>query len=209
MKELNNARPTRPFFFLKPPSALLPPAAGPVIRPRGTNLHYEVELALVLGQHLSNLRAEDEASAFDAVKGYAVAIDMTARNIQDESKRKGLPWTIAKGFDTFCPISHFIPKEKILDPHNVELSLEVNLKQRQHDNTSLMLFKIPRLLSEISGVMKLEPGDLVLTGTPKGVGEVGIGDVMTAGVSANGVAIEEGRIKVKVQERIEGYVHRE
>ncbi|KAG8526933.1 uncharacterized protein KY384_008362 [Bacidia gigantensis] len=207
IKELNNARPTRPFFFLKPPSSLLSPNVGPVLRPNGTNLHYEVELALVIGRELSNFSAADASSAIDAIEGYALAIDMTARNIQDECKKKGLPWTIAKGFDTFCPISTFIPKERIKDPHDVELFLNINGKVRQRDSSSLMLFRIPRLLSEISGVMKLEKGDLVLTGTPKGVGEVFVGDVISAGVEVDGSEINEGRIEVKVEERSEGYIH--
>ena len=170
-------------------------------------MHYEVELALVIGKDLSNLPAEDKNAAMDAIEGYTVAIDMTARNIQDESKKKGLPWTIAKGFDTFCPISEFIPKEKIKDPHDVELWLDVNGKIRQRDSSGLMLFKIPRLLSEISGVMRLEKGDLVLTGTPKGVGEVIVGDSMSAGLRIGGVEVAEGALKVPVEERAGGYVH--
>ena len=143
--------------------------------------------------------------AIGAIEGYALAIDMTARNVQDDSKKKGLPWTVAKGFDTFCPISEFIPKEEVKDPHEVELWLDVNGARRQDDNTNLMLFRIPRLLSEISGVMKLEKGDIILTGTPKGVGEVGIGDVMKAGLRVSGVGVEQSLIDVEVQERSGGY----
>lgn len=111
---------------------------------------------------------------------YALAIDLTARDVQDEAKKKGLPWTIAKGFDTFCPISDPIPKCLISDPHDVELMLQVNDKVTQSDNTGLMIFRIPRILSEISQVMALEKGDVVLTGTPKGVGEVKAGERMGA-----------------------------
>jgi acylpyruvate hydrolase len=107
---------------------------------------------------------------------------MTARNVQDEAKRKGLPWSVAKGFDTFLPISDYISKSKIPDPHNVHLYLSVNGEMRQSDNTGLMLFRIPRQLSDISQVMTLEKGDIVLTGTPKGVGSVSVGDVMRAGL---------------------------
>ena len=178
-----------------------------MLRPKGTTLHYEVELALVMGKPLSNLSSSSESIAMEAIDGYAVAIDMTARNVQDECKKKGLPWTIPKGFDTFCPISDFIPKAKIPDPHQVDLWLDVNGKQRQQDSTSLMLFKIPRILSEISGVMRLDPGDIVLTGTPKGVGEVTLGDTMSAGVQVNGQAISEGGLKVSVEDRRDGYVH--
>lgn len=170
-------------------------------------MHYEVELALIIGKELSNLPAQDKHGAMDAIAGYAVAIDMTARNIQDECKKKGLPWTIAKGFDTFSPISDFIPKESIRDPHDVELWLDVNGQNKQRDTTGLMLFRIPRLLSEISGVMKLEKGDIILTGTPKGVGEVFVGDTMTGGVRVDGNEMSQGKLDVCVQERVGGYVH--
>ena len=154
-----------------------------------------------MGRTVVDLPEEKEQEAIDSIAGYCVAVDMTARNLQDEAKKKGLPWTAAKGFDTFLPISHFIPKEKIQDPHNIELHLTVNHEQRQKDSTGLMLFRIPRILSEISRVMKLEKGDLVLTGTPKGVGEVHVGDVMRGGVRVAGEEIEEGKIKVGVEEK--------
>lgn len=123
---------------------------------------------------------------------------MTARNIQNEAKKKGLPWDIAKGFDTFLPLSHIIPKASIPDPHNIELYLTVNGEVRQQDSTELLLFRIPRLLSDISKVMALEPGDLVLTGTPKGVGRVVPGDVMRGGIRVNGKEVEEARLEVPV-----------
>ncbi len=105
---------------------------------------------------------------------------MTARNVQEEAKTKGLPWSIAKGFDTFLPVSDFVPKSSLRDPHSVQLSLAVNDQIRQDASTQLMLFRIPRLLSDISQVMTLEQGDVVLTGTPKGVGSVTVGDRMRA-----------------------------
>ena len=129
-----------------------------------------------------------------------MAIDLTARNVQNEAKSKGLPWTIAKGFDTFCPVSDVIPKSEIPDPHHVEVYLSVNAEVRQRDSTELMLFRIPRLLSDISQVMTLEKGDVVLTGTPKGVGSVGVGDVMRAGLRVGGAEVEEGKIEVSVEE---------
>lgn len=104
IKELKNPTPTSPFFFLKPTTSILPPDSGPVLRPRGTTLHYEVELALIIGRQLRDLPAGDAEAAIDAIAGYAVGIDMTARSIQDQAKRKGLPWSIAKGFDTFLPL---------------------------------------------------------------------------------------------------------
>lgn len=137
------------------------------------------------------------------------AIDLTARNLQNDAKSAGMPWTIAKGFDTFLPLSRQIPKTLIPDPHDVQLYLNVNGKERQNDSTNLMLFRIPKILSEISGVMTLEPHDIVLTGTPKGVGSVQPGDMITAGVQVEGTReLEAGRIEVEVKEREGGYVYK-
>ncbi|RMJ22975.1 fumarylacetoacetate hydrolase family protein [Aspergillus sp. HF37] len=207
--ELNNTKPKQPFFFLKPASAILAPGAGPVLRPRGTNLHYEVELALKMGKTVRDLDPEDEKGALDAINSYFLAIDMTARNVQDEAKKKGLPWSIAKGFDTFLPISHEIAKSRIPDPHDAFLRLSVGSQPRQADSSSLMLYRIPRLLAEISRVMTLEEGDLVLTGTPKGVGEVKSGDVMKASIEVGGQEIEDGRIDVEVKDREGRYEYSE
>lgn len=134
-----------------------------------------------------------------------MSIDMTARNTQNEAKKKGLPWSIAKGFDTFCPMSNIISKSQIPDPHNAEVFLTVNGEPRQDDSTELMLFQIPRMLSDISKVMTLEKGDIVLTGTPKGVGSVKAGDVMRAGIRVGGKEIEEGKIEVAVEDSTSSY----
>ncbi|KAL8694051.1 MAG: hypothetical protein Q9218_001229 [Villophora microphyllina] len=209
IKELNNARPSKPFFFLKPPSSILPPKCGPVLRPNGVKLHYEVELALIVGKTVKDLHESDEKGALDAIDGYAVSIDMTARNTQDEAKKKGLPWSIAKGFDTFLPISDFIPKTRIADPHNVVLWLSVNDQMRQKDSTELMLFRIPRQLADISQCMTLKKGDVVLTGTPKGVGSVEVGDVIRAGLRDGGEEVKEGRIKVEIREKGGLYEYKE
>ena len=130
-----------------------------------------------------------------------MSIDLTARNVQDEAKKKGLPWTTAKGFDTFLPISMSIPKARIPDPHNVEVFLSVNGETKQDDSTSLMLFRIPRLLSDISQVMTLEKGDMILTGTPKGVGNVKTGDTIRVGVRVGGEELLEGKIEVEVADK--------
>lgn len=134
---------------------------------------------------------------------------MTARNVQNEAKKKGLPWSIAKGFDTFLPVSALIPKSSIPDPHKVELYLTVNGESRQSDSTELMLFQIPRILSDISKVFTLEKGDVILTGTPKGVGSVKPGDVMRAGLKVEGKEVEEGKIEVVVEESTSSYEFKE
>ena len=141
--------------------------------------------------------------------GYALSIDMTARNVQNEAKKKGLPWDIAKGFDTFLPMSNLIEKSRIQDPHNIELYLKVNDEVRQNDSTNLMLFQIPRILSDISKVMTLEAGDIVLTGTPKGVGPVVPGDVMRAGIRVDGKELEEAKIEIAVEESTRAYEYAE
>ncbi|EPS35716.1 hypothetical protein H072_10868 [Dactylellina haptotyla CBS 200.50] len=199
--ELNNARPKQPFFFLKPPSSILEHGGGPVLCPKGVNLHYEVELGLIMGKKLTDFDERDIKGAIDAIDGYVVGIDMTARNVQDEAKKKGLPWSTAKGFDTFTVLSKCIPRSKIPDPHEAELYLSINDAIKQQDSTNLMLFRIPRLLAHLSQIMTIEPGDVVLTGTPKGVGPVKVGEKMKAGIRVDGVELEEGKIDVDVTER--------
>ncbi|CAI7616268.1 hypothetical protein N7533_012844 [Penicillium manginii] len=207
--ELNNTTPKQPFFFLKPSSSILIPGAGPVLRPKGVNLHYEVELGLVIGKTVRDLDPEDKQGALDAIQSYILAIDMTARNVQEEAKKKGLPWSIAKGFDTFLPISQEIAKSRIPNPHDAFLRLRVGNTERQADSTSLMLHQIHHQLAQISRVMTLEKGDIVLTGTPKGVGQVQAGDVMRATIEVDGKEIEEGRIEVEVQDREGRYEFKE
>lgn len=136
---------------------------------------------------------------------YAIAIDFTARNAQNEAKKKGLPWDIAKGFDTFLPLSNIIPKTAIKDPHNVELFLQLNGETKQQGSTNLMIYQIPRILSDISKVMTLHPGDIVLTGTPAGVGPAVPGDVVRAGVRIDGKELEEGAIEIPVEESPSSY----
>lgn len=191
IKELNNMPPLQPFFFLKPSSSVLRPNNGPFLVPKGTKVHHEVELAFTLNKTLKNLPASfSHEEALDAIDGYALTIDMTARNVQDEAKKKGLPWSIGKGFDTFLPVSGFIPKEKIPDPYKVRLQLAINGETKQDDCTDLMIFPIHKILSTMSSIMTLEKGDLILTGTPKGVGLVNPGDHIKAALIIGEEVIE-------------------
>jgi acylpyruvate hydrolase len=222
--ELKNTTPKQPFFFLKPTTSILPahpsitgltnkkgsakdapPSARPaILAPKGVNLHYEVELALIMGKDMKDYDGEGDWKEY--VSGYAVGIDMSARNVQEEAKKKGLPWSIAKGFDTFLPISNIISPEQLPEPQNSKLWLSVNGEVRQDDSTALMLFPIPRILSEISKVMTLRKHDVVLTGTPKGVGTVVDGDLVKAGIKvikedgSDGEDIEWGSIEVDVKD---------
>ncbi|KAI9574215.1 hypothetical protein HD554DRAFT_2011908 [Boletus coccyginus] len=174
IKELNSARPEEPFFFLKPTTSYLP-SGGNVEIPNGVLAHHEVELGLVIGKGGRDI-SRDAADAH--IAGYALAVDMTARNMQEEVKKRGLPWSTVKGFDTFTPIGSFIPKSSISDPHDLRLALKINGAIKQDGNTSDMIFRIPRLVEHVSSIMTLEEGDLILTGTPSGVGPVTPGDTV-------------------------------
>ncbi|XP_033098796.1 acylpyruvase FAHD1, mitochondrial-like [Anneissia japonica] len=177
--ELGNKVPTEPLLFLKPTTAYLSEGNKIKMPPGCTDLHHEVELGVVIGTKGTDIPVE---SAMDHVGGYALALDMTARNLQDAAKKKGHPWTLAKAFDTSCPVSKFVEKERVQNVHNVRLWLSVNGDIRQDGNTSDMIFKVPTLISYISRSMTLEPGDMILTGTPSGVGPVKSGDVIVAGL---------------------------
>jgi len=179
VKELQNQIPKEPFFFLKPTSSYVL-TGGQVEIPRGTVVHHEVELGVVIGQGGRDIASENAQSH---IAGYALAIDMTARNMQDAVKKKGLPWSAAKGFDTFTPISQFIPAHQVADAHNLRLWLKINGITKQDGTTADMMFRIPRLIEHISSIMTLEEGDIVLTGTPSGVGPVQPGDTVTAGLA--------------------------
>ncbi|KAF7337853.1 hypothetical protein MVEN_02008200 [Mycena venus] len=174
VKELNNTAPKEPFFFLKPTTSYVP-SGGKVEIPSGIIAHHEVELGVVIGKSGRDIA---QADAESHVAGYALAVDMTARNLQDHVKKRGLPWSAAKGFDTFTPIGSFIPKEKIADPHNLGLTLKINGAFQQNGTTADMIFKIPRLIEHISSIMTLEarPTSLLLQCTPSGVGQVSPGD---------------------------------
>lgn len=179
-KELGNAVPKEPVLFLKPTSSYLQNGGTIEIPPPLESLDHEVELAVVIGQ---KARDVSETGAMDFVGGYALALDMTAREIQSSAKSAGLPWTVAKGQDTFTPISAVLPKSMIMDPDNLELWLKVDDEIRQKGSTRDMIFKIPFLISHISSIMTLLEGDVILTGTPPGVGPVRIGQKITAGIT--------------------------
>ncbi|KIJ44265.1 hypothetical protein M422DRAFT_60088 [Sphaerobolus stellatus SS14] len=178
-KELGNVVPKEPFFFLKPTTSYVA-NGGKIEIPRGVVAHHEIELGVVIGKGGRDI---PESEADFHVAGYTLAIDMTARNMQDEVKKRGLPWTAAKGFDTFTPVGHFIPKSAVHDPHNLKIWLKINDEFRQNGTTSDMLFRIPQLIEHVSSIMALEEGDVILTGTPSGVGPIQPGDAITAELS--------------------------
>ncbi|WVZ12165.1 hypothetical protein V8G54_016695 [Vigna mungo] len=179
-KELGNAVPKEPVLFLKPTSSYLKNGGTIQIPHNEASLHHEVELAVVIAK---KARDVSESSAMDYVAGYALALDMTARDLQTAAKSAGLPWSLAKGQDTFTPISSILPKTAVPNPDDIELWLKVDEEIRQKGSTKDMIFKIPFLISYISSVMTLFEGDVILTGTPPGVGPVKEGQIITAGVT--------------------------
>lgn len=153
------------------------------IPPGCKELHHEVELAVIIGKTGKDIAATD---AMSHVRGYTVALDMTARDWQDEAKKKGLPWDAAKGFDTSCALGTFVDKSDIADPHNLDVWLKVDGEIKQNGNTKQMMFQIPALIEHVSSIMTLEEGDIILTGTPSGVGPVRPGQTITAGIVSVG-----------------------
>ena len=123
-----------------------------------------------------------ESAAMDHVGGYVLALDMTARDVQSEAKKRGHPWSVAKGYDTFCPISTFIEKDEI-DLMNTNLWLKIDGSEQQNGSTKDMIYSVPYLISYISRIFKLETGDVILTGTPEGVGPVRPGQTINAGIT--------------------------
>ncbi len=181
--ELGNEAPSAPVVFMKPATAVIGNGESVVIPGYSSDCHYEAELAVLIGKDGKDIA---ETEALNHVAGYGVAIDMTLRDVQDGLKKKGLPWDIAKGFDTACPLSDFVPAEKLADPQNLTIRLVLNGEERQNGSTSLMINSVARIISYLSSVFTLEEGDLILTGTPAGVGRVVAGDRMEASIAGVG-----------------------
>ncbi|KAJ1504989.1 hypothetical protein HMI54_005239 [Coelomomyces lativittatus] len=195
-KELGNPIPTSPFFFLKPTSSIC--CVGENIEiPTSLDIHHEVELAVIIGQSAKKI---DEKSAMKYVEGYALALDLTSRLLQQNSKKNGLPWTLSKGFDYFTPITPMIPSSEINDPHQLSLWLKVNGEFRQRGKTSDMIFSIPYLISYLSEFMTLEAGDILLTGTPRGVRALNAEDSIEVGLNVDETCILNASWKVKSRE---------
>jgi 2-keto-4-pentenoate hydratase/2-oxohepta-3-ene-1,7-dioic acid hydratase in catechol pathway len=176
-QEMNSEIPKEPLLFLKPSSAVIFNGNSIQLPKISKCIHHEVELVVVIGKKCKNVLKKE---AKDYVLGYAVALDITARDIQNELKNKGWPWGIAKDFDTFAPLSDVILKEDIPNPQNLDISLKVNGKVKQSSNTINMIFTIEEIIEYITKIMTLEPGDLIMTGTPEGVGEIVMGDILEA-----------------------------
>lgn len=179
-QELGNEVPEKPVIFLKPSSALIFSGNEIVYPEFSSEMHHEVELVLLIGRKIKNA---DPVEVEKAITGYGVGLDMTLRDIQNELKKKGHPWTIAKCFDTSAVVSDFIHKENYGLTLDEEISLTVNREVKQKDKLNKMIFNPVQLVEYISSLMTLEEGDLVFTGTPKGVSKVNKGDKLNAEIT--------------------------
>ena len=178
IKELNNERPDEPVIFTKPDTALLRNNAPFYLPDFSNDIHHEVELVLRICKEGKNIQEKFANKYYDAI---GIGIDFTARDLQQKAKEKGLPWEIAKGFNGSAPISDkFIPVTSFSDLKNINFSLTINGELKQQGNTSLMLFNFDFIISYLSKFFTLRTGDLIFTGTPKGVGAVKVGNVLSA-----------------------------
>lgn len=179
-RELGNEVPPKPVIFLKPTSAVIY-SGDNIIHPSfSADMHHETELVLLIGKTIKNT---DEKGAEEAIIAYGVGLDMTLRDIQTELKKKGHPWTIAKGFDTSAVLSEFVSKKDYKLTLNEEIILRVNDSERQHEKLNKMIFTPVQIVEYISSLMTLETGDLIFTGTPAGVGKAVKGDKLQAEIT--------------------------
>ena len=176
-----------PFFFIKPNDSIIvvnQGETGTMPYPSLTkNLHHEIELVVAIGRGGKNIQASD---ALQHVYGYAVGLDMTRRDLQGEMKKQGRPWCIGKGFDHSAPIGPITPAEQAGDVARAEIYITVNGQDRQRSNTSQLIWNIAETIEHLSAAWELQPGDLIFTGTPEGVGAVVAGDTMIGGVAGLG-----------------------
>jgi 2-keto-4-pentenoate hydratase/2-oxohepta-3-ene-1,7-dioic acid hydratase in catechol pathway len=183
VKEMGAEKDQPPVLFLKPPTAILH-TGNPIHLPAFSNeVHHEIELALLIGVGGKEIHKKDWKKH---VAGAGIALDLTLRDLQNSAKEKGNPWTISKGFDGSCPISQFTPLDRISDLHALQLELSVNGVIKQSASTQKMIYAVDELLTYASTYFTLEPGDIILTGTPAGVGKIISGDILLARISELG-----------------------
>ena len=189
IRELGNAVPDAPVLFIKPATSIIGNGGQVVIPPTSRDCHHEVELAVLIGRTVKNIAPE---AAMDCIAGYGVGIDLTLRDVQAALKAKGLPWEAAKGFDTACPLSDFVPAAQVADPHALPIRFTIDGAVKQDATTALMMRKLPEIINYAASLFTLEAGDVILTGTPAGVGPVASGQRLVGEIA--GV----GRIEVTV-----------
>lgn len=172
-----------PFFFAKHPDNLLIGGQDFPYPARSEDVHHEVELVVALDRGGCNIAVE---GALDCVYGYAVGLDMTRRDLQGQAKKAGRPWDLGKAFEHSAPCSEIVPASAIGHPDTGEIVLRVNGEIRQQGNLNQLIWKIPEMIAYLSEYFELQPGDLIMTGTPSGVGPVVRGDRLEAGVEGVG-----------------------
>jgi len=176
-----------PFFFLKPADAVVPVAdgqTGTIPYPSLTaSYHHEIELVVAIGRGGRNIRAADAAQH---IFGYAVGLDMTRRDLQNEMKKQGRPWCIGKAFDQSAPIGPITPAEAAGDISSAEIWLQVNGEYRQRSNIAKLIWNIGETIEHLSAAWELRPGDLIYSGTPEGVAGVATGDTLVGGIAGLG-----------------------
>jgi 2-keto-4-pentenoate hydratase/2-oxohepta-3-ene-1,7-dioic acid hydratase in catechol pathway len=178
IEELKNERPDEPVIFSKPDTALLRGNAPFYYPDFSKDIHHEVELVLRVCREGKNMEEKFAGKYYDAI---GIGIDFTARDLQQKAKEKGLPWDIAKGFNGSAPVSDkFIPVGEFMNLKNINFSLQIDGKLKQQGNTGFMLFNFEYIIAYLSKFFTLRTGDLIFTGTPKGVGPVSIGNVLSA-----------------------------
>ena len=176
-KEMGGGIPTEPIIFLKPTSSIIADNESVILPKKSNNVQHEVELTILIGKRGRNIPPE---KATQYVAGYGVGLDITMRDVQNEAKKEGNPWTIAKGFYTSAPLSTFADAKTVPNPNNVDITLEVNGVIKQHSNTSNMIFSVEQLVAYISSIFSIEEGDIIYTGTPEGVAPIVAGDFLYA-----------------------------
>jgi fumarylpyruvate hydrolase len=162
-----------PFFFMKPADAIVPSGATLPFPPATRNLQHEIELVVVIGRGGHDIPAE---RALDHVYGYAVGLDMTRRDLQNEAKKTGRPWDMGKGFDHSAPCSAIVPASRIGHPAKGAIWVKVNGATRQEGDLAQQIWSVPETIACLSALVTLAPGDLIFTGTPEGVAAVAAGD---------------------------------
>jgi fumarylpyruvate hydrolase len=171
-----------PFFFTKPADAVLTGGADMPYPPECVELHHEIELVVALGAGGANISKDD---ALSVVWGYGVGLDMTRRDMQAIAKKMGRPWDMAKGFDHSAPMGDLVPADRI-DPSTGAIELMVNGAVRQSSDLSNMIWNVPETIAYLSRLVRLAPGDLIMTGTPEGVGAILPGDVLEGAIAGIG-----------------------
>ncbi|MEK6649822.1 MAG: fumarylacetoacetate hydrolase family protein [Bacteroidota bacterium] len=195
-KEMKADVPTDPVFFLKPRTALIANGGSIEIPSISKDVHHEVEMTVLIGTGGRNI---PEGQARRHIAGLGVGLDMTLRDVQSEAKKKGLPWTLAKGFDTSAPVSTFVPAAQVPDVSALEVELKVNGHVRQHGFLRDLLFPVEHLISYLSRFITLEEGDVIFTGTPEGVAQVVPGDRLEASLLVGGDRTPLARLTVSVR----------